>query len=149
MGKCAGQEHHAAPIKPMSTLNYSESGGGVGEKSEAMPHLVVRCTELLTKSERREATEVGMKPGLKISNDGKTSSSVMTGKLAHGLPPRGEQYIPTKLSSHSVLNVEHSSVAESSDRKAGPPSPSTAPASNPADTNGSSRGKCWSLQRCL
>lgn len=74
----------------MSILNYSESGGGVGEKFEVMFYLVVCCIELLIKFERREVIEVGMKFGLKIFNDGKISFFVMIGKLVYGLFLRGE-----------------------------------------------------------
>lgn len=142
MGNSACQEYHSGAIEPTNTLNYSESGVAIREKSGFMPHLDVSSTELLIKPDRREAIEVGMNSGLKIQpNDGKVSSTVLISEVPHGLGPRGEQSKQTKLISLSKPNVEHVSAAESSGRKAGPPSPSIAPSSTTA-INEASPGKC-------
>ena len=124
MGRSAAQEttashgHHPTAIS--SILNFSESGGIIGGKSGVMP----QSSDLLNRSARREAIEIGILSGSKTF--------------------RGEQSVPnkgTELSSHSKPNVENSAVAESSASRPGPTSSPTAPARNPAEASGTSPGE--------
>lgn len=112
-------EHHTSVINSM--LNFSESGGIIGGKSAVMP----RSSEGLNKPAKREFVEVGVESGSKTS--------------------RGEQSNPvrgTELSSHSRLNVERSTVAESTARRPGTPSSSPPLERNPAETSGAAPGEC-------
>lgn len=131
----------AVPIKPMGTVNYSESRDVIGGNAVVVPHLVVITPDVRTKADRREAIVVGLKTREKISTSVKTSSSIITAVMPRGLASREDQFVETDVASHAVPNVEHSAVAESSVTMAGTP---TNPANIPADRSGASPG----LQAC-
>ena len=115
--------HHTTAMN--SILGFSESGGVGGGKSGVVP----RPSEVYDKPGNREAVEVGMQPGSKVSRGEQSTVS-----------SRGADEVRSNLEP----NVERSTVAESSAGRPGPPSSSRgAPVSNPVETNGASPGE-WS-----